>query len=75
MSQVIQLANKAVFTPVALVDYDGLVVMFHSSTEGTVIQSDGHYPVGHYSSWYMGDLETAPVWKPFTGSHSLEPSL
>ena len=67
MPQVIQLSNEAHLTPIALIDCDGLVVMFHASTSGTVIQSDGHIPIGYHSdSWEIARCQAA--WKPFHGT-------
>lgn len=68
MPEVIQLANQVVFTPIALIDSDDLVIMFYSPSKGIVIQSDGYYPVGHDSQWYMGELEAECPWKPFSGT-------
>ena len=50
--------------PLALVDPDGLVVVFSSFSTGTVFRSDGAYLVGfHTAGWDM-----TQDWQPFTGT-------
>ena len=64
MQELLILKDETVITPIALVDSDGLVIMFHTGNIGTVIQSDGHFPIGHTSDWQMG----LGTWKPFHGT-------
>ena len=69
MPEAIQLKDQALLTPVALTLEDkspnsNLVVLFHTTTAGIVIQSDGHFPIGHYSSIWIMNLD----WKLFHGT-------
>ena len=66
MPEIIITNNQSHFIPVALIDKDGLVVLFTGKSAGTVIQSDGSYPVGHFnSSWNM---KSYMEWKKFQGT-------
>ena len=52
--------------PMALVDKDGLVVVFSAWGTGTVFRSTSGYPVGyHTTGWNMG---THMDWQPFQGT-------
>ena len=57
--------NQSYFTPIALTDSEGLVVLFTGAFAGVVIQSDGAYPIGYYTpEWEIIDN----IWKPFEGT-------